>query len=179
LKKRWPRPNHTSTGERFDSVGVERCRCALPSALAFDPGADIERGFPALCLWFSRNFGHQSAVSAGLDHADADLQDPPELIWDMLARLREGYDVAMRSVRRAPTHGSSGWATGPFYRLIALLSETRVPLDSGDFCVVSRRSGLAKICGGSVVVAEKSTSALAPANGMSWPSEPDDFTSRA
>jgi polyisoprenyl-phosphate glycosyltransferase len=109
--------------------------------------AHIERGFPAVCLRLSRNFGHQSAVSAGLDHADADavavmdadLQDPPELIWDMLERLRDGYDVAyaQREKRADPWLKRLGYWS--FYRLIALLSETRVPLDSGDFCVVTRR----------------------------------------
>jgi dolichol-phosphate mannosyltransferase len=107
----------------------------------------IERGFPAFCLRFSRNFGHQSAVSAGLDHADADavavmdadLQDPPELIWDMLARLREGYDVAYAQREKRTDSWIKRLGYWTFYRVIALLSETRVPLDSGDFCVVTRR----------------------------------------
>jgi dolichol-phosphate mannosyltransferase len=111
----------------------------------------IERGFPAVCLRFSRNFGHQSAVSAGLDHADADavavmdadLQDPPELIWKMLARLRDGYDVAYAQRENRRESFILRFAYWSFYRLIALLSETRVPLDSGDFCVMTRRVVLA------------------------------------
>src|SRR5262249_29255511 len=72
----------------------------------------IRAGAPAVLLRLSRNFGHQSAVTAGLDHAtgdvaaviDADLQDPPELILEMVGRWREGYDVVY-GVRRKRQEG--------------------------------------------------------------------------
>ena len=98
-------------------------------------------------LGFSRNFGHQVAVTAGLEHAagdavvliDADLQDPPEVILAMVARWREGYDVAygVRTDRPGETAFKRATAKG-FYRLINRLSETDIPLDTGDFRLVDR-----------------------------------------
>ncbi len=97
---------------------------------------------------FSRNFGHQAAVTAGL-HAvsgqcavviDADLQDPPELILEMLARWREGFEVvyAQRSARQG--EGIVKRATAYiFYRTLGKLSEVNVPLDAGDFCLMDRK----------------------------------------
>jgi len=96
----------------------------------------------------SRNFGHQIAVTAGLEHAaghavvvmDADLQDPPEIIPRMLARWRDGVDVAY-GVRRK-RHGESvfkRWTAALFYRLMAALSDTAVSLDTGDFRLMDRR----------------------------------------
>ena len=96
---------------------------------------------------FSRNFGHQMAVSAGLDLArgdavaviDGDLQDPPEMIAPMLARLREGFDVVY-AVRRDRKEGPFlRLAYAAFYRLLRALSPMPIPLDSGDCCVMSRR----------------------------------------
>ena len=95
----------------------------------------------------SRNFGHQAAISAGLDHAtgdavvvmDGDLQDPPDTIPRFLAERAKGYDVVYaRRVRRkeGPLLRASYFVA---YRLIALLSNTRLPLDAGDFALLSRR----------------------------------------
>ena len=97
---------------------------------------------------FSRNFGHQIAVTAGVEHArgdavvliDADLQDPPEVIGEMVARWREGYDVAygVRTDRPGESAFKRATATG-FYRLINRLSETPIPLDTGDFRLMDRK----------------------------------------
>ena len=99
----------------------------------------------AVCL--SRNFGHQVAVSAGLEHArgdavviiDADLQDPPEVIGDMLARWREGYHVAygVRARRAGETLFKRATAA-VFYRLLQGLSDTPIPRDTGDFRLLDR-----------------------------------------
>jgi len=99
-------------------------------------------------ILLSRNFGHQIAVTAGLEHAvgelvvliDADLQDPPEVIWEMVARWREGYHVAygVRTERSGET-GFKLWTAHLFYRLINRLSETKMPLDAGDFRLMDRR----------------------------------------
>jgi polyisoprenyl-phosphate glycosyltransferase len=107
----------------------------------------IRQGAPATLVRLSRNFGHQNAVSAGLAAAgadvvaviDADLQDPPELILTMLERWRAGFDVvyAIRRRRQAGMLKRIGYWL--FYRLLALLSDVRVPLDSGDFCLLDRR----------------------------------------
>jgi polyisoprenyl-phosphate glycosyltransferase len=97
---------------------------------------------------FSRNFGHQTAVTAGLEHAkgdavvliDADLQDPPELIPEFVARWREGYHVAygVRTDRPGETRFKLATAKS-FYRLLGRLSETKIPLDTGDFRLMDRR----------------------------------------
>lgn len=96
----------------------------------------------------SRNFGHQIAVTAGLEHAlgdalvliDADLQDPPEVILEMVERWREGFHVAygLRTERSGET-GFKLWTAHLFYRIINRLSETEIPLDTGDFRLMDRR----------------------------------------
>jgi polyisoprenyl-phosphate glycosyltransferase len=96
----------------------------------------------------SRNFGHQLAITAGLDFADGDavvimdgdLQDPPELVPEMAERWRGGYDVvyAVRSARPGETRFKRGTA-GLFYRLMAKLTNVEMPVDAGDFRLVDRR----------------------------------------
>lgn len=93
---------------------------------------------------FSRNFGHQTAVFAGLSHAsgdfvavmDADLQDPPEFLATCLAKLNEGFDVvyAVRRARKENIFKRACYAG--FYRLLKAIAEVEIPLDSGDFCVM-------------------------------------------
>lgn len=96
----------------------------------------------------SRNFGHQVAVCAGLDHTqgdriviiDCDLQDPPELIPEMLRQMDEGHDVVF--ARRRTREGESAmkrWTAKLFYRLLARITSVDIPVDTGDFRVVSRR----------------------------------------
>ena len=147
--------------ERLDRVfapanrsahGIERWRVIFVDDGSTDRSAalirrHLERGFPALCLRFSRNFGHQPAVSAGLDHADADavavidadLQDPPELILDMVDRLREEYDVVYGQRMNRKDHAIKRFGSWMFYRLVSLMSEIQLPVDSGDFCVMTRQ----------------------------------------
>ena len=96
----------------------------------------------------SRNFGHQIAVTAGLDHCkgdlvviiDADLQDPPELIPQMVGKAQEGFDVvyARRIARKGETALKKGTAT-LFYRILASITSVDIPIDTGDFRIVSRR----------------------------------------
>jgi glycosyltransferase involved in cell wall biosynthesis len=99
-------------------------------------------------LRLSRNFGHQIAVTAGLEQAggdavvviDADLQDPPEVIPQMLSLWREGNDVVYGI--RLEREGESTfklWTAKVFYRLINRLSETKMPLDAGDFRLLDRK----------------------------------------
>ena len=95
----------------------------------------------------TRNFGHQHAVTAGLELAtgdivaviDADLQDPPELLPLMMDRLKNGYDVvyAVRSSRKE--FFPKRFVYKSFYRLLSWLAEWDIPLDAGDFCVMTRR----------------------------------------
>jgi len=98
---------------------------------------------------FSRNFGHQVAISAGMDLSsgaaviimDADLQDPPEVVLQMAARWREGYDVvyAIRERREDETWFKKITAR-LFYRTLKRLTEVDIPLDVGDFRLVDRRA---------------------------------------
>jgi polyisoprenyl-phosphate glycosyltransferase len=97
---------------------------------------------------FSRNFGHQLAITAGVDFArgeavvvmDADLQDPPEVVSEMLERWREGYDVVygVRKVRRKETIFKRATAAA-FYRLLRAMVGVPIPVDAGDFRLMSRR----------------------------------------
>jgi len=97
---------------------------------------------------FARNFGHQIAVTAGLDYAlgqavviiDADLQDPPEVVLDMISKWKEGYEVvyAQRSEREGEP-----WlkllTASIFYRLIYRITDVNIPMDTGDFRLLDRK----------------------------------------
>jgi len=99
-------------------------------------------------LRLSRNFGHQIAITAGMDHADgdavvimdADLQDPPEVIPDLLAKWREGYEVvyAVRRSRAGETWLKKFLAAS-FYKVFRALAKVNVPMNSGDFRLVDRK----------------------------------------
>lgn len=99
-------------------------------------------------IGFARNFGHQIAVTAGIDAAngdavvliDADLQDPPEAIHEMIVKWREGYDVVYGT--RLERSGESAFKVATargFYRVLNKLSDVPIPLDTGDFRLMSRK----------------------------------------
>jgi dolichol-phosphate mannosyltransferase len=98
-------------------------------------------------IHFSRNFGHQAALQAGLDNAsgaavvlmDADLQDPPELILNFIEKWREGYQVVYAVRRKRKESIWKRFAYSLFYRTMKLIAEIEVPLDAGDFCLMDRR----------------------------------------
>jgi dolichol-phosphate mannosyltransferase len=95
----------------------------------------------------ARNFGHQIAISAGLDFVrgdaviimDADLQDPPEVLPQFISKLREGFDVvyAIRERRKENWMKRASYAF--FYRLLRKIASVEIPLDAGDFCIMDRR----------------------------------------
>jgi len=97
---------------------------------------------------FARNFGHQLAVTAGLDYSrgdavviiDSDLQDPPEVILDLIVKWRAGYEVvyAVRSEREGESWFKELTAS-TFYRLINRITEVDIPLDTGDFRLLDRK----------------------------------------
>jgi glycosyltransferase involved in cell wall biosynthesis len=99
-------------------------------------------------LDFARNFGHQIAVTAGLDYAqgdavviiDADLQDPPEVILDMIDRWKEGYEVvyAVRTERKGESWFKE-FTAKLFYRIIYRITDVDIPLDTGDFRLMDRK----------------------------------------
>jgi polyisoprenyl-phosphate glycosyltransferase len=97
---------------------------------------------------FSRNFGHQIAVTAGMDHSlgdaviliDADLQDPPELILDMIDKWKNGIDVVY--AKRVKRNGESlfkKWSASLFYKVLRASTEIQIPVDTGDFRLMDRR----------------------------------------
>lgn len=109
---------------------------------------DLVAADPRLrALRLSRNFGHQIAITAGLDHArgraviimDGDLQDPPEVVPDLVAKWKEGFEVvyAIRDVRHGESRTKVATA-GRFYRLMDRMSEVQIPVDAGDFRLVDR-----------------------------------------
>jgi polyisoprenyl-phosphate glycosyltransferase len=97
---------------------------------------------------FARNFGHQIAVTAGLDYSrgeavviiDADLQDPPEVILEMIKKWKEGFQVvyAVRAEREGESWFKKFTASA-FYRLILKITEVKIPLDTGDFRLMDRQ----------------------------------------
>ena len=135
----------SGVGEAWEVIFVndgskDRSLALLKELAARDPRYKV--------LSLSRNFGHQMAITAGLDRADgqavvvmdADLQDPPEVVKQMLASWREGHDVvfAVRSRR----HGESAFkkvTAAAYYRLLrAMLGGASIPVDAGDFRLMSR-----------------------------------------
>lgn len=125
---------YVDDGSRDNTLGL------LREAAAGDPRVRV--------LALSRNFGHQVALSAGLEHAsgdavvsiDADLQDPPEVIPEMLDRWRDGADIVYG--QREQREGEPALrllAIRTFYRVINWLSSTPIPMDTGDFRLVDRR----------------------------------------
>lgn len=133
------------TGAPWEVVAVDdgssdRTRELLEAAAATEGRLRI--------LALARNFGHQIAVTAGLDHAageavilmDGDLQDPPELILDMIERWRAGHEVvyAIRSEREGESRFKKLTAL-VFYRLIYRITDVDIPLDTGDFRLLDRK----------------------------------------
>ena len=100
-----------------------------------------------LVVELARNFGHQVAISAGLDHArgngviimDSDLQDPPEVLPQFLAAWREGHDVVYAIRAQRKEHWLKRTAYAAFYRLLQRVANIEIPLDAGDFCIMDRR----------------------------------------
>ena len=131
-------------GESYEILLIDDgSRDATPERIeglrATDPHLTVVR--------LSRNFGHQPAVTAGLDHArgravivmDGDLQDPPEVIPALVGRWREGNDVVYAVRRRRKEGAAKRLGYFAFYRLLAAISDLNIPLDSGDFCLMDRR----------------------------------------
>lgn len=109
----------------------------------------VRQGDPRVAyISFSRNFGHEAASSAGLVHAtgdavvlmDADLQDPPETVAEMVRLWKEGYDVVAAQRKERQGEGAFKRTTSAlFYRLLMRLSDVEIPQDTGDFRLMDRR----------------------------------------
>lgn len=109
---------------------------------------ELRRADDRVCpVHLSRNFGHQAAICAGIDRTrgqavivmDGDLQDPPEVLGEFLRPWREGFDVvyAIRAARKENFVKRTGYFL--FYRIMRLISDLDIPLDSGDFCLMDRK----------------------------------------
>ena len=136
----------SGVGEPYEIIFVNDGSADESSLLLHDLQAKDER---IKLLRLSRNFGHQIAITAGLDHStgqavvvmDADLQDPPEVILRLIEQWRKGYDIifAVRQKRRG--EGLFKRATAAlFYRVLRRLTATEMPLDAGDFRLMSRKA---------------------------------------
>ncbi|GAA4838126.1 glycosyltransferase family 2 protein [Paenibacillus vulneris] len=99
-------------------------------------------------LNFARNFGHQIAITAGMDHAegqaivviDADLQDPPEVILEMIELWKNGYDVVYgKRLERKGETWFKKWSAHLFYRLLKSMTSVDIPVDAGDFRLIDRK----------------------------------------
>ncbi len=134
-----------STGEPWELILVDDGSADASNAMMRELAEKDPRVRPVI---FARNFGHQIAVTAGLDYArgdavviiDADLQDPPEVIPDLIAQWRAGYEVVYAV--RAEREGESWfklWTASVFYRLIYKITDVKIPLDTGDFRLMDRK----------------------------------------
>jgi glycosyltransferase involved in cell wall biosynthesis len=145
---------HARLAQVFDGVAEDAFEFIYVNDGSSDDTEQVLRFLHGTCpqvrvVMLSRNFGHQAAVTAGLTAArgecvviiDADLQDPPELIWQMVDLWREGYDVVY-GVRESRAGESSFKlrSAQAFYRLINKLADVVIPLDTGDFRLLDRRA---------------------------------------
>ncbi|MBM7652250.1 glycosyltransferase family 2 protein [Neobacillus cucumis] len=134
-----------STGEAYELLFVNDGSRDRTADILIDY---CERDSSVKLLDFSRNFGHQIAITAGMDHSrgkaviviDADLQDPPELILEMIEKWKQGYDVvyAQRTKRKGETFFKKQTAK-MFYRFLHSMTDIEIPLDTGDFRLLDRK----------------------------------------
>jgi dolichol-phosphate mannosyltransferase len=134
-----------TTGEPWELVLVDDGSTDGSTDLIRDLARQDPRVRPVI---FARNFGHQIAVTAGLDYSrgqaaiiiDSDLQDPPEVILDLINKWREGYEVvyAIRTEREGESWFKL-FTASLFYRLIYRITDVDIPLDTGDFRLLDRK----------------------------------------
>jgi len=134
-----------STGEHWELVLVDDGSHDNSAEIIRSLAEQDERIRPVI---LARNFGHQIAVTAGLDNSrgdaiviiDADLQDPPEVIRELIEKWREGYEVvyAVRETRQGETFFKL-WTARMFYRVINRITSMKIPVDTGDFRLMDRK----------------------------------------
>ncbi len=140
--------------KNIETLGIGQIMVTFMDNRSTDSSAALIReyikksNFKTRLIKLSRNFGHQCSVSAGFFHSqgdyvavlDADLQDPPEVVLAMLKEMQSGYDI-IYGVRKKRKEGLlKKLAYWCFYRVYKYMSAIQVPVDAGDFCVMSRRA---------------------------------------
>lgn len=134
-----------STGESWEFVMIDDGSSDGSTAAILELNKKDNKIVPVI---FARNFGHQIAVTAGLDYSqgdavviiDADLQDPPEVILDLIQKWKEGYEVVYAT--RSKREGESWFkifTASAFYRLIQRITDINLPTDTGDFRLLDRK----------------------------------------
>ena len=134
-----------STGEPWELVLVDDGSTDGSTGIIRTMAKEDKRIRPVI---FARNFGHQIAITAGWDYArgdaiviiDADLQDPPEVILEMIKKWKDGNEVVFAV--RAEREGESLfklWTASLFYRIIYRITDVKIPLDTGDFRLMDRK----------------------------------------
>ena len=138
----------------FSGIGLEKYELLFVDDGSTDDTIEIIRESAAVnpsvkCIQLSRNFGHQAAVSAGIDYAkgdyvailDGDLQDPPEVIGLFLGHLESGgFDIVYGIRRRRKESFLKRVAYKSFYQILGIFSSIDIPLDAGDFCLMTRKA---------------------------------------
>ena len=134
-----------STGESWEFVMIDDGSSDGSTAAILELKKKDDKIVPVI---FARNFGHQIAVTAGLDYSqgdavviiDADLQDPPEVILDLIKKWKEGYEVVYAT--RSKREGESWFklfTASAFYRLIQRITDINLPMDTGDFRLLDHK----------------------------------------
>lgn len=133
------------TGERYELIFVNDGSGDRTAGIVRDIA---DRDDHVILIDFSRNFGHQIAITAGMDYAsgdavvviDADLQDPPEVILELIAKWKQGYEVVY--AKRLKRHGETffkKFTAKIFYRLLSSMTSVDIPTDTGDFRLIDRK----------------------------------------
>jgi len=134
-----------STGEDWEFIMVDDGSTDGSTDLIRELGKKDKKVRPVI---FARNFGHQIAVTAGLDYSrgdaviiiDADLQDPPQVILELIKKWREGFEVvyALRTEREGETFFKKATASA-FYKIIYRITDVKIPMNTGDFRLLDRK----------------------------------------